>query len=164
MRWCCWDDMMYNLGYFSDNWLSLNVHLYSQNLNLFPHPTFHNVDLFNCCPCWGCWDTIFRSLHHMDSILSLGAPSRLLHPPYFDSSTLAYVSPWFWNKSHFHFPSNDILNKVMSLTPSPPSSFGKHTVFHRIQAILFCSNAPPHKKFLCNLTSLSTTCLGTHLV
>ena len=49
----------------------------------------------------------------------------------------------------------------MSLTPNPPSTFGKHTFSHLIQAILFCSDALPHKNFLCSRTILFSTFLGT---
>ncbi|RZB94304.1 Nucleolin 2 isoform G [Glycine soja] len=52
-------------------------------------------------------------------------------------------------------------NVGMSLIPSPSFSFGRHTVSHLIQAILFWSSPPPHRNLLCKRTSLSTTFLGT---
>ena len=131
--------MVYNLGYFSDSLVSPINHLSSQNLILSPHPTFHIVDLPSCCPCWVSWFIVLRSLHHKDSELALGAASRFLQPPYFESSIFVHISPWFCTISHFHFPNKDILNEVISLTPNPPSSFGQQTLSHRTQTIFFWS-------------------------
>ena len=97
----------------------------------------------------------------MDSLLSRCSSFKLLQPPYLDSSTLTHNSPWCCKGLHFRLPSNARLKVSISFIPKPPFSFGRHTVSHLIQAILFWSCAPPYRNLLCKLTSLSSTFLGT---
>ena len=125
--------MRYNLRYFVANAPPPAIHSSSQNLILPPHPTLHTVLLAIASPWSGWWRTNFKSLHQVDSLLSLGASCRLLHPPYLDSNTLAHSVPCCWNKFHFPFASNAILKVFISLIPR------RHTVSHFTQAILLWS-------------------------
>lgn len=154
-----WHEIWYNLGYFVINGISVPIQQSSQNLILSPRPTLHVVSflstLFDCC-----WWIITRSFHHEDSLLPLLPSSRVLHPPYLESSILAHGSPCCWKRSHRHFPSNAVLKVLMSFIPRPPLSFGRHIVFHLTHAIFLCSDAPPHRNLRWMLTSLSTILVG----
>ncbi|KAG5080297.1 hypothetical protein GYH30_004230 [Glycine max] len=99
----------------------------------------------------------FKSLHQVDSLAALASSSKPLHPPYLDSNTLAQSSPWFCKRCHFHLPSKAMLKVLMSLIPSPPLSFGRHSFSHLIHEIFFWSGPPPHRNVRYIFTSLSTT-------
>ena len=150
-----------SLGYFSANDSSWHIHLSSQNLILSPPPTFHFNPVWITVPWCEWWRALFKSLHQIDSGPTLPVSSILLHPPYLDSNTLVHNFPWCCKRCHFHLSRRAILKVLMSLMPSPPFSFDKHTVSYLIHAILFWSGPPPHKNLRCNFISLSTTDWGT---
>lgn len=157
---CCWQDIWYSLGYFLINVSPSPTHLSSQNLILSPHPTFHIVSFWSTLFNWFSCVTSIRSCHHIDSLLARLASANARHPPYFDSNILTHNSEFYCSMFHLHFPSNALLNILISFIPKPPFSFGRQIVSHLTHATFFWFGPPPHRNLRWICTSLTATLLG----
>jgi hypothetical protein len=63
------------------------------------------------------------------------------------SITTEQTNDWYL---HRHFVSSEMLNNFKSLTPSPPSFFGRQTSFQLTQKnFSLVPEEPPYKNFLC---------------
>ena len=161
MVWFCCEDMINSLGYLSASDSCWLIHLSFQTLMFSPSPTFHLMLFWITNPCCDWLKACFRSLHQTDCFAEFPVSSRFLDPPYFEFKTLVHSSPFPCINCNFQFPSSARLNVSISLMPNPPFSFGIHTDFHLIHAILLWSSPPPHKKLRCSFKNLSVTDFGT---
>jgi len=84
------------------------------------------------------------SLHHKEP---LQPPTANLHAssPYRATSTLYHKPPLSTNNLQHHLPRKPVLNSLICLTPNPPNSFPKQTVFELIKEIFPLSSHPPQK-------------------
>jgi len=127
----------------------LPTHLSFQNRIPLSFPSLHVILLSNQLKSFATWQTLHKSFHQVELLLSSMVSLMFLHESYQDSKTFLQTPSSLTPILHFHLANRVVLNLPTSLIPKPPTSVGEHTFSQATQAIFLPLCPQPQRNLAC---------------